>query len=205
MLQRRVRPAEEELGDMAMLLAFAAVWYSSTLSTLLKGTMDGVNAAIFLLGGALPLYFGYQKGREALVCRRRRREAVSKGRCCRGVIRRIESEKVPFTGRHGHVHYRKRYYLVIEKIEEGLSYGTEIKTGAYRVPVHLYLKSSEVKLYSSMNGWNWYVEGLQCSIFRQNPVVFPTDNEDGDTYVGDAAFRTIYVAILLLMLLKTIL
>ncbi len=203
MLHRRILPAEEELGDMVILLTFAAVWYSALFSTLLKGTMNnGANAVIFLLGGLLPLYIGYRKGRAVLILRRKRREAISKGRCCRGIIRRIESERVPFRGRHGHVYYRRRYYLVIEKIEEGFACGTEIKTGAYRIPVHLYLKSPEVKLYSGSNGWNWYVEGLQCGIFRQNPGMFRTDDADGDTYVGDAAFRIIYVAILLFMLLR---
>ena len=147
----------------------------------------------------------YIKGRAALRCRKKRREAIAKGRRCRGIIRRIESERVPFRGRHGHVYYRKRYYLVIEKIEEGFQCGTEIKTGAYRVPVHLYLKSPEVQLYSGPSGWNWYVEGLQCGMFRQNPGVFKTDDADGDTYVGDALFQILFIAILLLTLLRIVL
>ncbi len=190
---------------MIILLTFAVVWYSSVFSALLKGTLNGTNAAIFLLGGVLPLYIGYTKGRAVLTCRKKRREAISRGRCCRGIIRRVESEKVPFRGRHGHIYYRRRYYLNIEKIEEGFDYGTEIKTGAYRVPVHLYLKSPEVKLYSGASGWNWYVEELQCGIFRQNPKVFQTDDADGDTYVGDAVFRIIYIAVMAFILLQVIL
>ena len=34
MFQRRILPAEEELGDMVILLTFAAVWYSALFSTL---------------------------------------------------------------------------------------------------------------------------------------------------------------------------
>lgn len=202
MFQRRVLPTEEELWDAVMPAAFAAAWYSSLFRMLLNGTTNAANMAVFLLGGILPLSAAFVKGRTVLACRKKRREAVSGGRCCRGVIRRVESETVPFTGRHGRIHYRKRYYLIIEKMEEGFAYGTEIRTGAYSVPVHLYLKSPEVKLYSGSNGWNWYVEGLQCGIFRQNPGMFRTDDADGDTYVGDAAFRIIYVAILLFMLLR---
>ena len=205
MFQRRILPEEEELEGVFMLLSFAAVWYASLLRTWLNGTINGANGAIFLLGGALPLYAAYIKGRTALACRKKRREAIAKGRCCLGIIRHIESEKVPFRGRHGHVHYRKRYYLVIEKIEEGFTSGTEIKSGAYRVPVHLYLKSPEVKLYSGSSGWNWYVEGLQFGMFRQNPKVFQTDQADGDAYVGDALFRILSIAILLFMLLQVIL
>lgn len=200
---RRILPAEEELWDVAMLAAFAASWYSSLFRVMRSGATNWANAAIFLLGGILPLYAAWTKGRSALSCRRKRREAVSKGRCCRGVIRRIEMEKVPFSGRHGQIHYRKRYYLVIEKMEEGFDYGTEIKAGAYRVPVHLYLKSPEVKLYSDASGWNWYAEGLQCSRFRQHPMVFETDDIDGDNYVGDVLFRIVYIAVLVFMLLHS--
>ncbi len=202
MFQRRVRPAEEELRDMFMLLAFAAVWYGSLFRALINGRTNGANGAIFLAGGILPLYIAYIRGRAALICRRKRRTAISRGRCCRGIVRRVEAEKVPFRGRHGHIYYRKRYYLVIEKIEDGFAYGTEIKTGAYRVPVHLYMKSPEVKLYSDPSGWNWYVEGLQCGRFRQNAGVFPTDDVDGDTYVGDALFGILYIVILLFLFFR---
>ena len=169
-----------------------------------RGRAEGHVLITGVLGG-LVLYVAYIKGRAALRCRKKRREAIAKGRRCRGIIRRIESERVPFRGRHGHVYYRKRYYLVIEKIEEGFQCGTEIKTGAYRVPVHLYLKSPEVQLYSGPSGWNWYVEGLQCGMFRQNPGVFKTDDADGDTYVGDALFQILFIAILLLTLLRIVL
>ena len=205
MFHRRILPAEEELRDMFLLLAFSAVWYGALFHGLGSGATSGANAAVFLLSGALPLYVAYIKGRAALRCRKKRREAIAKGRRCRGIIRRIELERVPFRGRHGHVYYRKRYYLVIEKIEEGFQCGTEIKTGAYRIPVHLYLKSPEVQLYSGPTGWNWYVEGLQCGMFRQNPGVFKTDDADGDTYVGDALFQILFIAILLLTLLRIVL
>lgn len=202
MIQRRILPEEEELWDAAMLAAFAVSWYGMLIPTLWNQATNGVNAAIFIIGGILPLYTAFAKGRAALSCRKKRRDAVGKGRCCRGIIRQVVAEKVPYRGRHGHVYYRIRYHLVIEKLEEGFDSGMEIKTGAYRVPVHRCLKSREVKLYSDASGWKWYVEGLQCGIFRQNPGMFRTDDADGDTYVGDAAFRIIYVAILLFMLLR---
>ena len=201
MFQRKVLPTEEELWDVVMPAAFAAAWYSSLFRVLLNGTSNAANLAVFLLGGILPLYAAFAKGRTVLACRKKRREAVSTGRCCRGVIRRVESETVPFTGRHGRIYYRKRYHLVVEKREEGFAYGTEIRTGAYSVPVHLYLKSPEVKLYSDATGWNWYVEGLQCSRFRHDSVVFRTDDADGSSYVGDAVFRVVYLVILVFLLL----
>jgi hypothetical protein len=86
-------------------------------------------------------------------------------------------------------------------MEEGFAYGTEIRTGAYSVPVHLYLKSPEVKLYSDVSGWDWYVEGLQCSRFRHDSVVFRTDDADGDAYVGDMVFRVVYFAIAVFLFL----
>lgn len=195
MFQRRVLPTEEELWDVVMPAAFAAAWYSSLFRMIWNGTTSTANMAVFLLGGILPLSAAFVKGRTVLACRKRRREAISGGRCCRGVIRRVESETVPFTSRNGRIRYRKRYHLVIEKMEEGFACGIEIRTGAYTVPVHLYLKSPEVKLYSDSSGWNWYVEELQCSRFRHDPVVFRTDDADRDTYVGDVVFRVVYFAI----------
>lgn len=199
MFQRRILPAEEELWDMAMLAGFAAVWYSSLFRALADGKADTLNAAIFVVGGILPVYAAFVKGRTALSCRKKRREAISKGRCCRGVITHVIAESVPYSGRNGRIRYQKRYYLMVEKMEEGSAFGTEIKTGAYRVPVHIYLKSREVRLYSDESGWNWYVEGLQCGIFRQNPTLVGTDGSDGDTFVGDVLFRIVFLAVLLLI------
>lgn len=42
-------------------------------------------------------------------------------------------------------------------------------------------------------------------MFRQNPGVFKTDDADGDTYVGDALFQILFIAILLLTLLRIVL
>ncbi len=205
MIQRRILPEEEELWDAAMLAAFAVSWYGMLIPTLWNQATNGVNAAIFIIGGILPLYTAFAKGRAALSCRKKRRDAVGKGRCCRGIIRQVVAEKVPYRGRHGHVYYRIRYHLVIEKLEEGFDSGMEIKTGAYRVPVHRCLKSREVKLYSDASGWKWYVEGLQCGIFRQPPIVSEMGDCEGGNYTGDVLFRIVYIAILLLMLLQNIL
>ena len=73
MFHRRILPAEEELRDMFLLLAFAAVWYGALFHGLGSGATSGANAAVFLLSGALPLYVAYIKGRAALRCRKKRR------------------------------------------------------------------------------------------------------------------------------------
>lgn len=193
------------MWDTAMLGAFAAAWYGMLIPAVLNQATNGVNAAIFIIGGVLPLYTAFTKGRAALSCRKKRREAVSKGRCCRGIIRQVVAEKVPCRGRHGHIYYRTRYHLVIEKLEEGFDSGMEMKTGAYRVPVHRYLKAREVRLYSDVSGWKWYVEGLQCGIFRQSSIVSEMGDCGGGSYTGDVLFRIVYIAVLLLMLLQNIL
>lgn len=205
MFQRRILPAEEELWDTVMLTGFAAVWYGSLLRTFLNGGTNGMNAVIFLLGGLLPLYAAFVRSRAALSCRKKRREAIATGRCCRGVIRHVIVETIPYRGRHGRIHYQKRYYLLIDRMEEGSAFGMEVKTGAYRVPVHIYLKSREVKLYSDASGWNWYAEELQCGRFRQKPVLVETDRADGEIYVGDVLFRIVFLAVLLLIFLQGIL
>jgi hypothetical protein len=45
------------------------------------------------------------------------------------------------------------------------------------------------------------VEGLQCSRFRHDSVVFRTDDADGDAYVGDMVFRVVYFAIAVFLFL----
>lgn len=205
MIRRRILPEEEELWDAAMVAAFVVTWYGMLIPTLWKHTISGINAAIFIVGGILPLYTAFAKGRAVLSCRKKRREALGKGRCCRGIIRQVVAEKVPYRGRNQHIYYRTRYHLVIEKLEEGFDYGMEIKTGAYRVPVHRYLKSREVKLYSDASGWKWYVEGLQCGMFRQPPIVSEMGDCEGGSYTGDILFRIIFITISILMLLQSIL
>ena len=204
MLRRKVLPEEEELQDMVIPAAFAVVWYTMLLRAFLNHTTSGLNAAIFAAAGILPLYIAVVKGRAALSCREKRREATAGGRCCRGIIRYVIGEKVPFRGRRGHIYYRNRYYLMIEKLEEGFDSGMEIKTAAYRVPVHRYLKSREVKLYSDKSGWKWYVEEAQCGIFRQPSIVSEVGECDGESYVRGAIFRVIYIIILIFVLLQVI-
>lgn len=153
----------------------------------------------------LPLYIAYVKGRNAFDCRKKRWEAVSRGRCCRGIIRHVVVESVRHRGRHGRIYYRKRYHMIIERLEEGLAAGTEIKTDAYRVPVHFYLKSREVKLYWGASGRKWYVEELQCGWFLQHPMILKADGSDEKNYAGEILSKVIWIILLLLIFVKGIL
>ena len=101
MFHRRILPAEEELRDMFLLLAFSAVWYGALFHGLGSGATSGANAAVFLLSGALPLYVAYIKGRAALRCRKKRRADNAPRGGCRGLLRGIAVGGGPLRGEGG--------------------------------------------------------------------------------------------------------
>ena len=112
---------------------------------------------------------------------------------CRGRIQRITIQKEQYHLRHGRVRYRKRYYLIVERMDISIGQSNEIKSSPYRVPLPYYLTSREVTLYCDSTGWNWYIEDLKCSFFRQKNVEMEVDDYGDGGYTGQNIFRIVFI------------
>lgn len=198
---RKIRPAEEEFSDSMMMVVFSAVWYGLLLKEILAG--DGrPDLILFLIFGILPAYTAYGNVCQVFYYRKRRRTAILSGSRYSGRIQRIIVQKEPYHLRHGRVRYRKRYYLIVERTDAATGIRNEIKSGPYRVPLPYYLTSREVTLYCDSSGWNWYIEDLRCSFFRQRDVEMEVDDYGDGGYTGQNIFRIVFIIGLLWTLLS---
>lgn len=189
---RKVRPAEEEFADSMMMVIFSAVWYGLLLREILGGN-GRPDLFMFLFFGILPAYTAYGSVRQVLFYRKRRRTAILTGSRYRGRIQRITIQKEPYHLRRGQVQYRKRYYLIVERTDISTGIRNEIKSSPYRVPLPYYLTSREVTLYCDSTGWNWYIEDLKCSFFRQKNVEIEVDDYGDGGYTGQNIFRIVFI------------
>lgn len=197
MISRKIRPEEEELSGIGMMIVFMAVWYGLLIHGVISGETEWENAILFVIFGILPLYTIYSRVCRAWEFRRRHREAVALGKCSKGVIRRVVIERVPYDLHRGHIHYKTMYYLIIDKKENDLGLFTEIKSHAYRFPVPYYLESPEVTLYADASGWNWYVEDLKCSRWRKRQNILEIEDCREGSYTGQKLFQIVFIVGLL--------
>ena len=54
-MKRKIRPAEEEMGNVVFLILFVILWYSSLIGSLLTGGIH-TTALLFFVAGLLPVY-----------------------------------------------------------------------------------------------------------------------------------------------------
>lgn len=193
MFSRKVRPADEEFSDITMLIAFSAVWYGLLIEGAIRGKTEWIHALFFMIFGLLPLHTIYSRICRVRMFRKKRREAIQRGQCYKGVIRRVAIERVPYSGRRGTLHYRTMYYLLIDKEENEYGVSTEIKSQGYRFPVPYYLKSPEVTLYVDASGWNWYVEDLKCSRWRTKQSILELEDDPAGSYSGQKLFQIVFI------------
>lgn len=68
-MKRKIRPAEEEMGNIAFLVLFVILWYSTLIGSLAS---NGVRTPVllFLVAGLFPVYSAVTVVRKALFYRR---------------------------------------------------------------------------------------------------------------------------------------
>ena len=130
---------------------------------------------LFLAAGLLPVYQAVNSIRRAFFYRRQRADAIALGRAADGRI--------------------------TEVVRQYVSYEDE----SHRRPVHRYLCSDRVKVYTDQSGWKHYLEDFQFKKHRSDPDIFNAPRTFEEAHPGAGNFgQIIFVVILVLMILSVI-
>lgn len=204
MIKRKIRPAEEETGGLSFTILFAILWYG-TIGISIAGNGFQTEMLLFMAAGLLPLYQMFTKIRRALFYRRQRADAVALGDAAHGRIVGVTRQDIPYytSGRHSHLSYRRYYYLNVEMTDPRTGITTSIQSQGYRRPIHRYLRSIKVKVYTDKSGWKHYLEDFQWKEHRSDPDLFDCPREFEEAYPWNGRIGQIIVAaVLVLMILN---
>ena len=202
-MKRTIRPAEEEIGSVIPVILFSLLWYSSIFGIIFRGGFQ-TPLLIFLVAGILPLYQVITNIRRAFFYRRQRAEAVALGNVSYGKITGVTRQDVPYytSGEHRRLRYRRYYYLNVEMTDPVTGVSTTIQSQGYRRPIHRYLASPDVKIYTDQSGWKHYLEDFHWKEHRSDPDIFSYPREFEETHLGTERFgQIIFVVILILMII----
>ncbi len=204
-IRHRIRPAEEEIGNLLPILLFVILWHSGLGSIIINRGFQ-TSLVIFLAAGLLPLVQMSANIRRAFFYHRQRAAAIALGHAAEGRIMNVTRQTVSDTsGRHNSVRYRKYYYLTVEMTDPYTGASTTIQSQAYRVPVHRYLCSDRVTVYTDQSGWKHYLENLQWKRHRNDPDLFGPPREFEELHLGSEKIgQIILIVILIFMLINVI-
>lgn len=106
-MKRKIRTADEEMGNVLYIVLFSTLWYVSIINTIIK-TGFHTSLLIFLLAGLLPLMQTAHTIRKTLYYRRLHEQCVRESRPERGRIINITREySDEYNGNHRR---RSTYY-----------------------------------------------------------------------------------------------
>ena len=203
-MRRVIRPAEEEMGGVLWTALFSAVWYCAICGSILKSGFQ-ISLLLFLVAGLLPLCQAVNIVRRALFYRKQRTDAIAFGNRCRGRIVGVTRQDVPYysSGEHRRLRYRRYYYLEVEMTDPDTGISTRIRSQGYRRPVHRYLGSDRVTVYTDRSGWKHYLEDFQWKEHKNDPDIFDYPREFEEVHLESGRLsQIIFVVILLLMILN---
>lgn len=203
-MRKKIRPAEEEIGNVLPLLLFSLVWYAAILGNLASSGFHSF-MVLFLVAGILPLYTAANSVRRALFYRRQRADAIALGRAQNGKITGVTRQVVPYrVGRHQTLQYQRTYLLQVEVYDPDTGIPHTVESRGYRKPIHRYLASDRVKVYSDRSGWKYYLEDFQWKEHRSDPGIFNGPQEYEEMHLESGMLGQILFMILLLLMLYEI-
>lgn len=202
-MKKRIRPANEEIGPVALLLLFPVLWYGMLLKTI---TVNGFQPflLIFLAAGLLPVLTAINQVRRALFYRKQREEAIALGHVQTGRIKGMVRKDIPYqTGKNQQLRYRRSYCLQVELMDPVTGVTHMIESEGYRIPIHRYLASDRVKVYTDRSGWKYYLEEFQLKTHKKDPGIFgQTPLEYEETLTGNGrVVQIIFLVIIVMMIL----
>ena len=202
-MKRKIRPAEEEMGNIAFLVLFVILWYSTLIGSLAS---NGVRTPVllFLVAGLFPVYSAVTVVRKALFYRRQRAEAVAYGHSQLGRIRSVTRQDVPYrSGEHNTLRYHRYYYLQVDITDPVTGAVSTITSQGYRKPIHRYLAWHQLPVYTARSGWKHYLGDFQykerksdSGIFDDRPMEFD-ETAAGSGRVMQILFVIVFILIVL--------
>lgn len=199
-MRRTIRPAEEEFGMILPQILFSILWYSALLGNMIYNGFQTI-LLVFLAAGLIPLYTAVTSIRRTLFYRKQRAEAIALGDVQTGWIRGVVRKDVPYYSGKNHVLRYHRYYHL--QVELGISpSGTPnlIESQGYRKPIHRYLGSARVSVYTDQSGWKHYLEDFQWKENKSDPDLFDYPVEFEDTLSGNGNFIQIIFAVIMVLI-----
>lgn len=203
MKKYKMRPAEEEMGSVPLTFLFSILWYGSLLGGILNNGFQ-TSYILFLAAGLLPLYMAVNNIRRAMFYRRQRAEAVAYGHSQTGWIRGVVREDVPYrSGEHNTLRYRRHYRLKIEVTDPMTGITNTIMSQDYLKPIHRYLSSPKVRVYTDKSGWKHYIEEFQWKEHKNDPDIFEYPREFDESRGGYKVIQTIVIVLMILMIIQS--
>lgn len=203
-MKRKIRPAEEEVGNAVFLILFVILWYSSLLGSLAANGVQ-ITVLLFLVVGLFPVYSAVTVIRKAMFYRRQRADAIAYGSSQPGRIRNVVREDVPYrSGEHNMIRYNRYYHLQVDITDAVTGAVSTIESQGYRKPIHRYLASDQVRVYTDRSGWKHYLEGFQYKERMSDPGIF--DNrpmEFEETAAGSGRVIQILFVIVFILIILT--
>ena len=206
-MRRVIRPAEEEMGGVVSTVLFSVVWYSALCGTIFRVGFQ-LSMLLFLVAGLLPLCQAVNIARRAFFYRKQRADAIALGDRKNGRIVGTTRQDVPYysSDDHGRLRYRRYYFLEVEMTDPDTGISSRIQSQGYRRPIHRYLGSNRVTVYTDRSGWKHYLEDFQWKEHRSDPDIFDYPREFEEVHLGSGRVtQIIFVVILILMILNVFL
>lgn len=203
-MKSRIRPAEEEIGNILPVILFCILWYSAIGGIIAKNGFQ-IPLLIFLAGGLMPVYQTVTSIRRALFYRRERANAIALGNVSYGRITGVTRQDVPYytSGDHRRLRYRRYYHLNVEITDPATGMTSEIQSQGYRRPIHRYLGAAQVKVYTDQSGWKHYLEDFHWKQHRSDPDIFNYPREFEEIHIGtERVGQIIFIVVLILMILS---
>lgn len=203
MFKRKIRPAQEEMTGVLYSALFLLIWYAGLLRGILTSGFQS-SYMLFLAAGLIPLFTAVQTVRRALFYRRQREEIKAAGNVSRGRIVNVIMKSAPYEDSHHRTRYRRYYFLEAEVADPVTGVINRMESPAYSRPIHRYLASPEVTVYTDRTGWKHYMDDFQWKERKSDPGIFE-ENRVFDEYGTGALVCKVLVIIVMLFMLFHIL
>lgn len=201
-MKKRFWTAEEEITAAPGMFLFTVLWYSMLLRTVAGGGFQPMLIP-FLAAGLLPLYSAVNEIRRAMFYRKQRADAIAYHHGETGRIRGVIREDVPYySGKNRTLRYRRNYRLQVDLMDPTTGTIHTIESNGYRKPVHRYLSSDEVRVYTDRTGWKYYLEDFQLKKHKSDPGAFdqmPLEYEEtaaGGQRLGQIIFIIVLIGMI---------
>ena len=204
-MKRKIRPAEEDMGNVAFLILFAILWYACLVASIVNGGTR-ITVLLFFVAGLFPVYSAVTMIRKALFYRRQRADAIAYGSSQLGKIRGVMRQDIPYrSGEHNTLRYHRYYYLQVDITDPVTGAVSTIQSQGYRKPIHRYLASAQVRVYTDRSGWKHYLEDFQYKRRMSDPGIFddrPMEFEE--TRAGNGrVIQVLFIAVFILIVLSS--
>ena len=193
------------MGNVAFLILFAILWYACLVASLVNGGTR-ITVLLFFVAGLFPVYSAVTMIRKALFYRRQRADAIAYGSSQWGKIRGVMRQDIPYrSGEHNTLRYHRYYYLQVDITDPVTGAVSTIQSQGYRKPIHRYLASAQVRVYTDRSGWKHYLEDFQYKRRMSDPGIFddrPMEFEE--TRAGNGrVIQVLFIAVFILIVLSS--